>query len=1136
MVGESPEQDAENQGQVAAAGVGSNNWLWVTTALGVGGVLLLARNWWVELQDDPQTLAVLAVVVAFWGVFQTSSGRWQRQVAGLELESIADELGGSWKGKVEVADRRRLPEGTEDGQLRLPEGTADRLADRALAEHRAPAWLGLGATTLISLGLAGTFLGLSLGLIDALPFLNGKDLIEANFDQPEAFKEAERLMKECSAWDEGKVWKNVECAIKKLLDGAKLAFIKSLLGIFLALLWNFRLQEVHSAEDVLRERVLGRLNQRYPPTTPEELLSEGTTKQTTAIRELGVTLSDALKDWKSAQDSANATIQVHVASVDQKLTSFAKGVRSEATTSRAAQAAHATAILATLTESKQEHGQALVRLENSILAAMTLKKTGDEARTAELIGAVKTGARVIDGRLMSIDEQSAARLTETMQQHVQALVRLENSILATMTLKKTGDEARAVELIGAVQAGAQSIDSSLRSIDEQSAARDGMRDALIVGLRGDDEASVAELLSKLNALVDTVQDLGDAMPEQIGVHAGTQVGSTLQPKLAELSQVLQALGSTGKEAIGDAFKDNMGGEVTELRSALLQVTAAMTQLPGLLADGSRDAAETLRAASGTGAAQLTTAAGEMAVQASAAGESVRDLRDVLRETHSLVESLKAGGADLSSSFERVTVPLQGLPGTLETARSGIADAGTAAQAAAQGLERSGKEAASALSDAAGKLVASAEEAGGTLARSAATAGELLSEATSTAGATLSGAATQAGQVMTAGGTQLAGQVESAGRVLQEGITTELASIRDALRVQRDAQHEAMEAWKAEREAVMEGAELARLRVTDLEESASSFRDSVDALRTSCQATVEKLESVTGTQQAGADKAIEDLLSAVGAFSTALQSNEQTIKDAGLQSVATTEQVTAAAARQVADALTEGAIGLERAMARATELGDAISSHSTVLRQSLAAANVSAESLEAHGRILVDSGKALRSELDGVTAPLALVRGGLEKVVPAIDSATRSMAEEGRSLSGLGESLRDHADVLEKQTEGQIRILEARTAELEGLHEKLGGQWTGHVQRMAEAHDKVKLAWQQAMQAATIGLDDNAKHVATYAERVEKALGLNHNIVGLNETLQEVADTLSELGPLLQGLGVEVGRLRGSVDALEGLDG
>ena len=185
---------------------------------------------------------------------------------------------------------------------------------------------------------------------------------------------------------------------------------------------------------------------------------------------------------------------------------------------------------------------------------------------------------------------------------------------------------------------------------------------------------------------------------------------------------------------------------------------------------------------------------------------------------------------------------------------------------------------------------------------------------------------------------------------------------------------------------------------------------------------------------------------------------------------------------------------------------------------------------------MDSGKALKSELDGVTAPLALVRGGLEKVVPAIDSATRSMAEEGRVLSGLGESLKDHADVLEKQTEGQIRILEARTAELEGLHEKLGDQWVGHVQRMAEAHEKVKNAWQQAKMAADEGLEDNMKAVADYAKRVEDAIGLKPNVVAMGERLADVADTLEELTRVLSVLAAEDGPLHTRADRGEGRDG
>ena len=75
-------------------------------------------------------------------------------------------------------------------------------------------------------------------------------------------------------------------------------------------------------------------------------------------------------------------------------------------------------------------------------------------------------------------------------------------------------------------------------------------------------------------------------------------------------------------------------------TALVSVTTAMTQLPGLLANESVEVAKTLRTASDTGARELTSAASEMATQTNAAGASVKDLRDVLREAQGLVDAPK----------------------------------------------------------------------------------------------------------------------------------------------------------------------------------------------------------------------------------------------------------------------------------------------------------------------------------------------------------------------------------------------------------------------------------------------------------------------------------------------------------------
>jgi len=124
--------------------------------------------------------------------------------------------------------------------------------------------------------------------------------------------------------------------------------------------------------------------------------------------------------------------------------------------------------------------------------------------------------------------------------------------------------------------------------------------------------------------------------------------------------------------------------------------------------------------------------------------------------------------------------------------------------------------------------------------------------------------------------------------------------------------------------------------------------------------------------------------------------------------------------------------------------------------------------------MVASGARLKEELKGVTAPLTVLQGSLQRVSPAVDSATQALKDERSALTGLGDSLKQQAELIRKQEAS----LAKRTTELKQLHEVLGSKWSGHVGRMSEAHEKVKAAWQEAMRAASAGLEKNAQAVAT----------------------------------------------------------
>jgi long-subunit acyl-CoA synthetase (AMP-forming) len=130
------------------------------------------------------------------------------------------------------------------GAWRLPgadvEGVTERLSEEQ--QFDPPWWFGVGASVLISIGLAGTFLGLTMGLMDAVP-----KLLEGKHDE----------------------------AVNELLAGAQLAFLKSLAGIVLGTLWTLRMGELRALGRRAQAHLRQRLTETFPPLTPEQLLADG---------------------------------------------------------------------------------------------------------------------------------------------------------------------------------------------------------------------------------------------------------------------------------------------------------------------------------------------------------------------------------------------------------------------------------------------------------------------------------------------------------------------------------------------------------------------------------------------------------------------------------------------------------------------------------------------------------------------------------------------------------------------------------------------------------------------------------------------------------------------------------------------
>ncbi len=895
----------------------------------VGLIMLASPQYY-----DPLTLVMVLIVVAVWVSLVYTSYHWIRHAVVSEpIEPPTDRL-------VVVA-----------GVRYLPAGEAEVLTDAAVVTRklRAPGWLAIGATVLVSIGLAGTFLGLTLGLFEALP------LLEAD---------------------------KTEDAINALLGGAKLAFVKSLAGISLATLWTARLVSVREVEAEIRAHLLTKLEQAYPPISPEYLLSLALTEQRADARHL------------------IGAIQALQTRIDQRA--------QEALTHRADATA---ALLGAQTETRKE-------LQRANVAMTTAHKE---------------------------------RATQRDMHHA-------------ATVQAIAEAARAVQ--------------------------------------GEVHAGVAANQAHADAVQDAIRDLSEALPQRIG----ERTGAAITPPLEDLKRVLEELGTAGAGAVTAKLGEGVGAEVDALRVAFTAIAQTMATMPAALALATQKARAEMDEASRDGAGKLGQAAGALAERTVEAGASVEALRGALASAERLVARLEEGGARLRDAFEGVAKPLVALPSAIDQAKAGMDAAGSAVAAAAAELGTAGETAAE-------RLTAGADRAA-----------QVLGAAATGAGAALQAAGVAAGGSVRSGAADLGAHLDQAGRVLHEGLSTELLAIRDTLRAEAESQRELAGVWRAEHHAMLAASRVAVAQLTTIEEGGRDLVTSVNGLREACAQTVEALKQATGEAGDGAGVAVEQMMAAVEAFTKSLAASQDAVRAAGDRVVTSTEQVTARAAREFAEAMQLSALALTDAMTRAESIGVRIDAQAEALAMNLGVARASAEAMEQHGAALASSGATLRGELVALGQPLNDARVSLLQVPLSVDAATSALEIERKALTGLGLSLREQAALVVEQE----KALRTRTEELRRLHEVLGHQWAGHVGRMSEAHEQVKQAWQQAMHAASAGMDQNAERIGRYATQVDEALGLKANVSGLQIGLEDLVSALgplSEVTPVLRALEVRLAALQ-----------
>lgn len=476
-----------------------------------------------DLEKDRLTFVMLLIVGIAWGLYRFSASRWSRTLPSLDPRSsdegpLSDFLEAQVKRQgLDVSGRRRLRAGAS-------EALAEELQSRP-EPLGPPYWLATGQGVLVSLGLLGTFLGLSLGLLQAVPELKGN---------PEAMQKG----------------------MGYLLDGAKLAFVKSLAGVLCAMVWGLRYRQLEEARDALVGTCKDWLDERYPPVSTEELMARMLAEQ--AVASGGLV-------------------------------------------------------------------ERIERMEKALL--------GEQQRSTEhiagVIGWVQERMRDLNHEVSGVGgavEEVGRRVSSEVEQVRGAVLHQEQAVVSALQTLSDDERDRLTELIDTV-----------RQLAEQLPQQIG--------------PNVGDVLSKL--IGPRLEEFGSALAA-LPNHIGPAVAVELKPNLNALTEALKRLGDVQGGAIEEVVKKGTEQAVSDLGKSLQDVADLLQKLPDQLGARVKEAEGDVQKTTKRVAEELETAGKAVAAGMQVATSDLAGAHDRLNESivtvGALTESLAGFGQQIQTSL------------------------------------------------------------------------------------------------------------------------------------------------------------------------------------------------------------------------------------------------------------------------------------------------------------------------------------------------------------------------------------------------------------------------------------------------------------------------------------------------------
>lgn len=671
-------------------------WLWVLEAAAAAAAVS-AIGYFAWSGADWTTPFMVGVVTVVWAIYRVGLQLWLREHPWIAVVRQPDApVPPELRAAVERVEAARVE--FTGRAWRTGSAASEVGADGAsVAMLRPPALLSTGQAVLVSLGLIGTFLGLTLGLTHALP-----NLTDRGEAPPVAIAGAATTGSAVDAAPvgpgasspEGSEIDRMQKGMGELLGGAQLAFAKSLAGVAFAMLWGLRLRNAEARRDDYLDTLADELDGRFPLLTQQHLhlhAASEIARTNTLLAELahGVAAEHGRSEARAEELKATvAQVGKTVAERAEELVATMQGLSESLPAAigvrpgqnflelLAPQFALLVAEMKKLTEGGNE------QISNAMLGKAE----------AEVLG-LKQALTDVVATLNGLPADYRSQMGEVQVGVRGAMDAVGQTVTsATTDLNDVSGNLRAVLVeLGRILPEVKTVASALRGAgDDVRAGLDGVA-APLLGLPPALDATRAALTGATTALgaseialvrhAESARALNDALGAQARATAGAaDRAAALVQQIDRLRTALEGSEQRlGELTVAQALAN--GEAVAELGKSLTTFKGALEGVQRSAEGVSVEAAQRVASALGKGASEFESAMQRLTTHSLTMEASLKAARETADALAGHAASLRDGVNEVARPLAPVAAALSAVPGSVQAAAQAL----QSERAALQGL-------------------------------------------------------------------------------------------------------------------------------------------------------------------------------------------------------------------------------------------------------------------------------------------------------------------------------------------------------------------------------------------------------------------------------------------------------------------